>query len=151
MRALTILGIAAALFGGTPAAHAAVPNRSPKQLQKVATDIVVGKVTEIYMSAPAEDGDSATTMIVAEIQIQDVEKGDLKKGGLVYARYWEKKWLGKASEIPPDGSMSFRPAPKNGSLVRVYLGRDVSNGLGEQKDGGYNVLLPNGFEVLKAK
>ena len=151
MRKLTTIAVAIAFFLELAPAQAAVPNSSPKQLRKEATDVVVGKVTEIYTSAPAKDGDSATTKIVAEIQIQDVEKGDLKKGELVYARYWETKWLGKTSDVPPDGSVSFYPVPKKGSQVRVYLGRNVSNGLEERKDGGYNVLLPNGFEVLKAK
>lgn len=150
MRTFTVLGVAVAVTWGTLAAQAAVPISTPKQLKKEATDIVVGKVTEIYTSTPVKNRDSATTNIVAQIEIQEVEKGDLKQGDLVYARYWEARWTGKTPE-PPDGSMSFYPAPKKGAQVRVYLGRNVQNGQGEQKDGGYNVLLPNGFEVLKPK
>jgi hypothetical protein len=140
----TFVGLLAALV-----ARAAVPQSSPKELMQEATDVVVGKVTEIYTSISKEK-ESEEVRIVAQVEIQKVEKGELKSGDLVYARYWESKWLGKTPP-PPDGSMSFSPAPKKGQKVRVYLGRNVQNGLGEQKDGGYNVLLPNGFEILKSK
>jgi hypothetical protein len=146
----SILAACIVLMCAVLAAIAAVPVKTAKDLKKESTHIAVGKVTEIYFSEPEKNGESSIRRIVAQIKIEKVEKGTGPvEGELVYARYWESQWQGKGSFPPPDATMHFSPAPKVGDQIRVYLGKNVENGMGKQTDGGYNVLLPNGFEILK--
>jgi hypothetical protein len=138
------VGICVALCCGALAARAAVPGQKPDQLRKGATHIVVGKVTGIYSSTTAR-GDQALTTSVAQIEIENLEKGNgLKAGELVYARYWKWGWVGKGP-IPPGATDGHYSVPKGGDRVRVYLEQKF------KKDSGYDVLFPNGFEILNAK
>ena len=116
--------------------HAAIPNQSKEQLQAGSTDIVIGTVKMIYIDETKE-GQWHKTVGVIEIAVSKIEKGDkLAPDELVYARFWTQKWVGKGD--PPPYGAGHRP-PKKGDEVRVYLKR---------KDGGFDALLPNGFEVI---
>ena len=115
-------------------ARAEVPLKSKAQLQAGATHIVIGKVETIY-SVMSKSDDWVDTKSVAEIAVQKVEKGDrIQTGDLVYGRFWNKRWIGKGN---PDPFSAGHIGPETGQLVRVYLVR---------KGGGYDVILPNGFE-----
>ena len=41
---------------------------------------------------------------------------------------------------------------KEGESLRIYLARNASDGFNrENKDGGFNVVFPNGFERIDTK
>ena len=128
-----------ALALAAPFARAEVPDQTPERLQKNATHVVAGEARALYVSVSRE-GNYEETKGVAEIRVTGVERGDgLEPGGLVYARYWRRKWVGDGN--PPPGSAGHRGLPKVGDTVRVHLKR--------ADDGGYDVLLPNGFQPVK--
>src|SRR5262245_23069810 len=74
----------------------------PDWLKKTATHVVVGTVTAVYESNTT-DKEWSTTRCVAEVRIKTVEKGDgLPPDGLVYVRYWHRRWL--SANPPPPGT-----------------------------------------------
>ena len=78
-----------------------------------------------------------------------VEKGEgLATGGLVYARYWTRRFAGR---MPPPSTNGHRGIPEEGNRMRIYLARNAYDGFGETKDGGFNVIGANGFEKLPAR
>jgi hypothetical protein len=87
---------------------------------------------------------------VAEVRVADCEKGTgIKKGDLLYARYWRRAWVGK-NEMPPD-TLGHRGLPRDGDFMRVYLARNAYDGFDpNNKDGGFNVIGANGFEKVNA-
>jgi hypothetical protein len=115
---------------------AEVPDHTPEERLRVCTHLVGGEVRAVYASV-AREGDYEQTKGVVEIRVTAVPKGDgLARGGLVYARYWQSRWVG-AGAAPP-GSGGHRGLPKAGDAVRVFLKR--------ADDGGYDVLFPDGFQ-----
>jgi uncharacterized protein (TIGR03067 family) len=133
MKRISSISALIALLVSVPAG-AEVPLKSKAQLQNGATHIIVGKVETVY-SVTGESEDWVDTKSVAEIAVQRVEKGDrIQAGDLVYGRFWNRRWIGKGN---PDPYSRGHMGPKAGELVRAYLVR---------KDGGYDVILPNGFE-----
>jgi hypothetical protein len=127
-------------------ARAEIVPKTPEQMAKMATHIVQGKVRGIYTST-GKAGNYAQTYYVAELGIDQVEKGEgLKAGGLVYVRYWTQYWAGPGS--PPPGTNGHRGLPKVGDAVRVYLVNKGYDGGGDVKDGGFNVVFADGFEAL---
>jgi hypothetical protein len=123
-------------------------NMSPEQLRKTATHVVTGQVTAVYARTETE-GDWKYTRYVAEVRVGECEKGDgVKKGDLVYVRYWRRTWVGKG-RVPPS-SGGHRGLPSAGESIRVYLARNAYDGFTpNNKDGGFNVIGANGFETLK--
>ena len=93
-------------------------------------------------------GDWKYTRFVAEIRVDECEKGDgVKKGELVYVRYYRRAWVG-AGEQPPSSS-GHTGLPAAGDAVRVYLARNAYDGFTpDNTDGGFNVIGGNGFEKL---
>ena len=89
---------------------------------------------------------------VAEVKVQNVEKGEgLKAGDLVYVRYWRKAWSPPKDNPdmpPPTGASGHWNLPKEGDVLRVYLTRNSHDGYDKNDDGGFNVVGPNGFEKL---
>src|SRR5713226_1999437 len=68
---------------------------SAEDLKKTATHIVTGQVVAIYERTES-NGDWKYTRFVAEVRVTECEKGDgVKKGDLVYIRYWRRGWQGK--------------------------------------------------------
>jgi hypothetical protein len=123
---------------GTPA-PGEVPLLRPDELKDFSTHIVTGEVRRIYTDVE-NDGHYERTNGVAEVAVTGLEKGDgLKAGGLVYARFWGKRWVGEG-EPPPD-AYGHHDVPAKGKRVRIFLERS--------KDGGYDVLLPNGFNPIR--
>jgi hypothetical protein len=120
----------------------------PEDLRRTATHVVVGKVAAVY-ERQESSGDWKYTHYVAEVRVLKVEKGaDLKKGGLVYARYWRRSWQGSGRQ--PPSTAGHRGLPAAGDTVRVYLARNAYDGFTfDNKDGGFNVIGANGFEAVK--
>jgi hypothetical protein len=119
-------------------------------LQRESTHIVAGQVKGVY-SRDAESTlygrGTIVTRYIVEIEIKDIEKGDvLKKGDLVYARCWSLKKRGEFGNRP--GPSSHSPIPREGNLIRAYLARGKYSPTG-QEDNGYAVVYPNGIELLQ--
>jgi hypothetical protein len=143
---LSVVLLAALVIVGSARAEK-VP-LSPEELRKTATDVVVGQVAAVY-SRTETAGDWKYTHYVAEVRVAETEKGDgLKKGDLVYARYWHRQWVGRDKQ--PPSTAGHWPVPSAGESVRVYLARNAYDGFTfDNKDGGFNVIGGNGFEPLK--
>ena len=138
-RRLTAVAVLLAAVAALAAAnHAAVPNLKPKQLRDNATHVVTGKVAAIYTRERKVD-DWHDTEGVVEVAVTGVEKGDgVAPGDAVYARFHTRRWVGKGQ--PRETTSAGHVVPVQDEDVRVYLAR---------KAGGYDALLPNGFEPLK--
>jgi hypothetical protein len=123
---------------------------SPSELRQTATHVIVGKVLAVY-ERTATQGDWRYTHYVAETQVLTSEKGSgLRKGDLVYARYWRRSWNGKGRQ--PPSTSGHRGLPKSGDTIRIYMARNAYDGFTEQNsDGGFNVIGANGFEQVKAR
>lgn len=142
------------LFAVVASAVLAIPLRAEKvdmsseELRDTATHVITGKVIAVYERTETE-GDWKYTKYVAEIRVEECEKGNtIKKGDLVYARYWHRAWIAKRQQ-PPDTN-GHRGLPSDGEYVRVYLARNAYDGFTfDNKDGGFNVIGANGFENLK--
>jgi hypothetical protein len=107
----------------------------PEELRASATTILTGKIAQIY-SVVTTSKDTEVTSFVAEVQVDRVEKGKYA-APLAYVRFYRIRDVGNGS--PPPGDHGHNPTPKIGEAVRVF----VATG----KDGGFDVLLPNGFEA----
>ena len=130
-----------------PSAWGAKAPSSKKQLEQVATHVVVGKVQAIY-SRTEREGNYEYVRKVAEVKIDKVEKGKISEG-LVYVRYWSREWKGLG--LPPPGGQSYEPQPKKGQTCRFYLAKNAYDGWSkdENQDGGYNVVYVNGIQPIK--
>jgi hypothetical protein len=116
--------------------RAEIAPQTPDELEKKATHIVVGTVRFIG-AAEKRDKEWLRTGGVVEIKVNEVKKGKrIEAGDCVYPRFWQTAWIGKG-DPPPYGSGHH--LPKVGDSVRVFL---------NASDGGYDVLLPNGIEVV---
>jgi hypothetical protein len=117
-------------------------------LQKMATHIIVGKVTEIY-KRELESGDEKRTLFVAEVKVEKIEKGEgLQPGELAYVRYWQSEWIGEG-EPAPDSELRYSSAPRPKQRLRMYLTKNAYYGAGPNDDGGLNVIFKEGFEPLR--
>ena len=124
-----------AIVAGAVTSRAEIAAQSAESLQAGATHIVVGTVKFIG-THEEKDAKWLKTSGVVEVQVDAIEKGKrIEPGDAVYARFWQQGWIGKGNP-PPSGS--GHRLPKKGDRVRVFL---------QQKEGGYDALLPNGFEV----
>ena len=130
-----------------PSAKGAKAPSSKKQLEQVATHVVVGKVQAIY-SRTEREGNYEYVRKVAEVKIDKVEKGKISEG-LVYVRYWSREWKGLG--LPPPGGQSYEPQPKKGQTCRFYLAKNAYDGWSkdENQDGGYNVVYVNGVQPIE--
>lgn len=127
-----------AIFAFNGSAQAEVPLMSSAQLQKAASHIVVGNVQAVYSTVKQSDY-YEDTQSVAEIAVVSVEKGkQIATGNVVYAHYWQKRWIGKGTS--PPGSSGHIGVAK-GDIVRAYI---------QRRDRKFQILLPNGFAKLKA-
>ena len=130
-----------------PSAKGAKAPSSKKQLEQVATHIVVGKVQAIY-SRTEREGNYEYVRKVAEVKIDKVEKGKISEG-LVYVRYWSREWKGLG--LSPPGGQSYGPQPKKGQTCRFYLAKNAYDGWSKDgnQDGGYNVVYVNGVQPME--
>ena len=146
---LTSIGVFVLCFA--PLLNAAKAPSSKKQLETIATHIVVGKVQAIYSHKEREGIPLVSGYEydhkVAEVKIEKVEKGKISES-LVYARYWSRTWKGIG--LPPPGGQSFENQPQKGQTCRFYLARNSYDGWSRKgnKDGGYNVVYVNGIQPI---
>jgi hypothetical protein len=120
---------------------------SPEELRETATHVVVGQAAQVF-ARTEKVNNYEYTRYVAEIRIDEVEKGDgIKPGELMYVRYWRKRWLGPGN--PPPGTAGHSGRPTAGQTLRIYAAKNAYDGFGTTKDGGYNVIGANGFEKIK--
>jgi hypothetical protein len=132
----TLLILASLIVGLAPIARAEIPPLSPEGLKASSTHIVTGDV-RLIASEVTRDDEWVTAVGVVEIRVAEREKGDrIEPGDCVYARFSTRQWIGKGN--PPPYSNEHQ-LPRKGDRVRAYLAR---------KDGGYDALMPNGFEVI---
>jgi hypothetical protein len=131
----TLLFVSAGLFSLSDV-FAEVPNLSTAQLTKSATHVFTGTVQALYSydkTVQNLHGEHVTAHYAAEVFVDAVEKGDgIEPRSLVYVRLWRAK-------KSPQGYVgsSGHGIPKT-KQVRVYLKR--------AKDGGLDVILPNGLQ-----
>lgn len=124
------------VIGGVIAVRAEIVPRSPDELREGASHIATGKV-RLIATEVVRDSNWERTAGVVEIQVTRLEKGEgIEAGDCVYARFWREAWIGKGNP-PPFGS--GHRLPRKGDMVRAFLNKN---------DGGYDALLPNGFEIL---
>jgi hypothetical protein len=120
-------------------AWGAIPPLGKEELKQSATHIVVGEVKRVYTSEKAGDRAGFTDRVYAiEVAPSAIEKGEgLKEGRLIYARAWtpDKRPFGWV------GGQGQNIIPEAGKRVRMYLR--------EGKDGGLDLVEPNGVEVVK--
>lgn len=136
MKQITILNLLAVIWL-SGLAHAEVPQMSPEELKSESSNIVIGKVRAVYSTTKKSENWEDTNS-VAEISVVSVEKGaGINSGDVIYAHYWNKRWVGKGD---PEPHSSGHGGVSKGEFVMAYLKR---------KNGGYHVLLPNGFSTLK--
>lgn len=145
----SVLAAVALLLSVVSSVFAEKAPLSPEELRSTATHVVTGQVTAIY-SRNEDAGDWRYTKYVAEIRVGECEKGEgIKKGELIYVRYWHRSWIGKG-EIPPS-TVGHSGLPRSSDQVRVYAARNAYDGFTfDNKDGGLNVIGGNGFEVLRS-
>ena len=144
--AVVLVASAVILLLTCPALAEKAPS-SQKQLESIATHIVVGKVQAIYTRTERE-GNYEYVRKVAEVKLDRLENG---KGpsGVIHVRYFDRHWKGKGLVAPGGGSYS--PQPKKGGTYRFYLARNAYDGWSAEgtKDGGYNVVYVNGVQPVK--
>ena len=124
---------------------------SKKELETLATHILVGKVQAVY-SYKDREGIRLVSGYeydhkVAEVKVEKVEKGKISES-LVYVRYWSRTWKGIG--LPPPGGQSYENQPKKDQTCRFYLARNAYDGWSRQgnNDGGYNVVYVNGIQPI---
>lgn len=142
--ACAVVGALAAVASRPAAAEK--PDMSPQALRDGSTHIVVGEVKAVY-SRKTSEGDWRYTRHVAEVKVQKVEKGaGVDVGSVVYVRYWLRIWA-SARPMPPSTG-GHRDLPVEGQVLRIYLAKNAYDGFtDDNKDGGFNVIGANGFEV----
>lgn len=142
LRSGIVLSVGLAIAGAT-AAFAAIPNRTPEQMQKDADLIVVGTVQEIDARRTTDElwNDQVGTVLFL---VDKVEKGEkIGAGDQLKIGFWTKTWVGpEGASVPPHGAGHIVPKPSPDAKVRVYI--DV------KEDGTYEAILPNGFAPLTA-
>ncbi len=126
---------------------------SSEELQQTATEIVTGTVAAIY-TRHSNEGDWEYIRYLAEIRVDQVEKSrrsgqaDNCMTAPLYVRYWQRRWVGSSPQ--PPSTSGHRSLPAEGRRYRFYLSNRAFDGFSRQNmSGGYNVLLPNGFEKLE--
>jgi len=126
------------LLAATTLVLSALPPRSKEDLEKTASDIVVGEVKQVYTAVRENKPGMVDTLYCFEISVTNVEKGDHgKEGKVLMARAWkpEKRPAGWA------GPQGQNVVPEGGKVYRFYLV--------EGKDGALDALTPNGIEASK--
>ncbi len=118
MRKTVLLVITAFIFIQGPLQ--AIEELAPEEFEAISSHIVVGKVQAVY-STTEKIEDWEHTDAVAEILVFNVEKGAINVGDVLYAHYWNRKWIGKGD--PPKLHSTRQVGASKGDVVRVYLQR----------------------------
>src|SRR3954453_3455714 len=109
--------VSASVAGMGGGACAEIPNMSPARMQEIASHIFTGKVARIYSAVDRSTPPWEVTHQVAELQVQQVEKGK-HDGRLAYVRFETRRNIGPA---PMVGSFGHRGIPKVGETPKVFV------------------------------
>ena len=120
-------------------AWGAIPPLSKAELKQRATHIVVGEVKTVYTAdKPLDRAGFVDRHYCFEVMPSAIEKGEgLKEGRVIYAR-------ARTPAKRPGGGTGGQgqdEIPPAGRKVRMYLQ--------EAKDGGLDLVEPNGVEAMK--
>lgn len=130
---------AAALF-------AAIPNRTPEQLQERSDVIVVGTVHEIHAQRTTDelwDNQKGTVLFHVE-KVEKAKEGQkIEAGDQLRIGFWTMRWVGPREDAPTYGAGHYLPKPDPTAKVRAYIGI--------KDDGTYEAILPNGLVPLNAE
>ena len=132
-----------------PRAAVADAKLLPGARNKIATDIVVGTVSDLYKKKVETERYGRRTVekrFLVEVQVEKVEKGDLKKGRVLYVRAWKIDRIpgGSGNAVGPSGHKSI---PSIGDKIRAYVVRGPYKPAG-QIDNGYAAVYPTGFASI---
>lgn len=146
MRNRTIGAAAAALAAALallPSGRAGADEKTSIEARaRIATDIVVGVVSDAYSRrVPADEGTVKIRHLI-EVQVAEVEKGSLRPGDVLYVRAWRKATAEKQL-----GRFGHEPIPEVGARVRALVVRGPYEP-GGQDDNGWSAVYPNGFVLL---
>jgi hypothetical protein len=109
----------------------------PMEAEQKSTHILTGKIATIY-SKTTRTATHETIQNVAQVQVQNVEKGEgLKNGETLYVRYVSKQqWIGKGPGEP--GAGPHEHCPSEGQTLRMCLVRNA--------DQSFDVYYVSGFK-----
>ena len=125
------------MVGSADAARREVPLRTPQQLLEMSTDVVLARVLPEVEIETSSDGGWSRRDFTFSLLVEDVEKGEAKRGDRIEATAWHRAWVGLGG--PPPSSVGHRPLPLAGEIARFHLRRT--------DEGVLEVVLPNGVEL----
>ena len=143
LRCGALLSLGMAVVSAT-ALFAAIPNRTPEQLQKDADVIVVGTVQEIHARRTTDelwDRQEGTVLFLVDKVEKEKDGLKIEAGDQLNVGFWTMRWVGPRDEVPPYGAGHHLPKPDPQAKVRVFVQIE--------DDGTYKAVLPNGFAPLK--
>ena len=148
MKATSIAVLTVLMLASAGQLRAEKAPMTPEELLETSTHAVVGTITTIYQREETI-GDWHYTNFLAEIHVEKCEKGEgVEADSLVYARYWRRRWVGLG--LMPPSTSGHDPLPDEGDQVRAYLAKNAYDGFTrDNKDGGFNVIGCDGFEIIK--
>ena len=125
------------VVGSANAARRDVPLLTPQQLLGNSTDVVLARVLpELEIKTSSEGGWSRRDFTFS-LLVEDVEKGEAKRGDRIDVTAWHRAWVGLGD--PPPSSAGHRPLPLAGEIARFHLRRT--------DEGVLEIVLPNGIEL----
>jgi len=125
------------VVGSADAALRDVPLLTPQQLLEMSTDVVLARVLPDVEIETSSDGGWSRRDFTFPLLVEDVEKGDAKRGDRIDVTAWHRAWVGLGD--PPPSSTGHRPLPLAGEVARFHLRRT--------EEGVLEVVLPNGVEL----
>ena len=111
--------------------------RTPQELMETSTDVVLARVLPEVRMVESSDGEWSRRDFTFPLFVEDVEKGDAKRGDRIEVTAWHRAWTGLGD--PPPSSVGHRPLPLAGEVARFHLRRT--------DEGVIEVVLPNGVEL----
>ena len=125
------------VVGSANAARRDVPLLTPQKLLEMSTDVVLARVLpEVEIKTSSEGGWSRRDFTYS-LLVEDVEKGEAKRGDRIDVTAWHRAWVGLGD--PPPSSAGHRPLPLAGEIARFHLRRT--------DEGVLEIVLPNGIEL----
>ncbi len=134
LQTVVAAAVGLAVLGFSGSVQAELPPLSAEDLESMATDIIQGKVVQVYSVEAKREQGFVDRLYAIEVAVTTVKKGEgITAGEVIYARTWKSAkrpsgWAG------PGGQYEI---PKVGAQVTVYLKGDK---------GAFDALTPNGIQ-----
>lgn len=129
-----------------PGSAAAEKVLTEKGREKEATDIIVGRVSDVWVKDVETELYGKGTIehrFLVEVQVEKVEKGSLRAKDVLYVRAWKlARWPATVKQAAGPGG--HENIPDIGDRMRVYAVRGPYPDT-NQTDNGYSVVYPTGF------